>query len=120
MSSGSQARTFVRWIGFSGKCQSGSDRWESQLAEGADNQAAKPHPHFQRVEQSPRRPFHLVFLFVHKKRIALTVPTIVIIGTTLLTAGVLCLTFVGSMRAQQSPAERVAEIQAALRFLNAE
>jgi len=28
--------------------------------------------------------------------------------------------FVGSMRAQQSPAERVAEIQAALRFLNAE
>jgi hypothetical protein len=74
----------------------------------------------QRVEESPRRPFHLVFLFVHKKCIALTVPTIVIIRTNLLTAGVLCLTFVGSMRAQQSPAERVAEIQAALRFLNAE
>jgi hypothetical protein len=57
---------------------------------------------------------------VHKKCIALTVPTIVIIRTNLLTTGVLCLTFVGSMRAQQSPAERVAEIQAALRFLNAE
>jgi len=25
-----------------------------------------------RIEESPRRPFHLVFLFVHKKRIALT------------------------------------------------
>jgi hypothetical protein len=57
---------------------------------------------------------------VHQKRIALTVPTIVIIRTNLLTAGALCLTFVRSMRAQQSPAERVAEIQAALRFLNAE
>src|SRR5881396_925879 len=30
-------------------------------------------------------------------------------------AFILCLTFVGSMHAQQSPAERVAEIQAALR-----
>src|SRR6201993_3431835 len=30
-------------------------------------------------------------------------------------AAVLCFTFVGPMRAQQSPAERVAEIQAALR-----
>ena len=30
-------------------------------------------------------------------------------------AGVLCFTFVSSMNAQQSPAERVAEIQAALR-----
>ena len=57
---------------------------------------------------------------MHQKRIALTVSTIVIIRTNLLTAGVLCLTFVGSMRAQQSPAEGVAEIQAALRFLNAE
>jgi hypothetical protein len=57
---------------------------------------------------------------VHKQRIALTVPTIVIIRTNLLTAGVLCLTFVAPMHAQQSPAERVAEIQAALRFLNTE
>ena len=79
--------------------------------------ACEAPPHFQRVEDNA---FHLVFLFVHKKRIALTVPTIVIIRTNLLAAGVLCLTFVGSMRAQQSPAERVAEIQAALRFLNAE
>jgi hypothetical protein len=30
-------------------------------------------------------------------------------------AAVLCFTFIGPMRAQQSPAERVAEIQAALR-----
>jgi hypothetical protein len=30
----------------------------------------------------------------------------------------LCLTFVGSMGAQQSPAERVAEIQASLRDAN--
>jgi hypothetical protein len=36
-------------------------------------------------------------------------------GINLFAAFVLCLTFVGSMRAQQSPAERVAEIQAALR-----
>jgi hypothetical protein len=28
----------------------------------------------QRVGESPRRPFHLVFLFVHKKRDALTFP----------------------------------------------
>jgi hypothetical protein len=31
---------------------------------------------------------------------------------------ILCLTFVASMSAQQSPAERVAEIQAALRDAN--
>jgi hypothetical protein len=33
------------------------------------NNAAKPHPRFQRVEENA---FDLVFLFVHKKRIALT------------------------------------------------
>src|SRR5881392_212992 len=36
-------------------------------------------------------------------------------GINLLAAVILCLTFVASMHAQQSPAERVAEIQAALR-----
>src|SRR5205823_7789540 len=36
-------------------------------------------------------------------------------GINLLAAVILCLTFVASMRAQQSPAERVAEIQGALR-----
>jgi Xaa-Pro dipeptidase len=36
-------------------------------------------------------------------------------GINLFPAVILCFTFVGSMRAQQSPAERVAEIQAALR-----
>ena len=35
--------------------------------------------------------------------------------TSVLAAFILCLTFVPLMRAQQSPAERVAEIQAALR-----
>ena len=36
-------------------------------------------------------------------------------GINLFAAAVLCFTFVVSMRAQQSPAERVAEIQSALR-----
>src|ERR1044071_8453695 len=34
---------------------------------------------------------------------------------SLFAAGVVCFIFIGSMRAQQSPAERVTEIQAALR-----
>jgi hypothetical protein len=34
--------------------------------------------------------------------------------TSFFAAFILCLTFVGSMDAQQSPAERLAEIQAAL------
>src|SRR5260370_40020152 len=36
-------------------------------------------------------------------------------GINLFAAFILCFTFVGSMHAQQSPAERVTEIQAALR-----
>src|SRR6476660_4792830 len=36
-------------------------------------------------------------------------------GINLFAAFILCFTFVGSMHAEQSPAERVAEIQAALR-----
>src|SRR5436305_14676143 len=39
-------------------------------------------------------------------------------GINLFAAFILCLTFAGPMRAQQSPAERVAEIQAALREAN--
>src|SRR6266480_5940431 len=36
-------------------------------------------------------------------------------GISFFAAFIFCLTFVGSMRAEESPAERVAEIQAALR-----
>ena len=43
------------------------------------------------------------------------VPAIVMTLTSFFAAFVLCLSFVGPMRAEQSPAERVAEIQAALR-----
>jgi hypothetical protein len=49
------------WIGFSWKCKSGSDRWQLGHCRG-NLSGSKLRLLCQRVEESPRRPFHLCAL----------------------------------------------------------